>query len=1020
MYRRYRPQKFQDVIGQSHVTEPLMAALRQNRTAHAYLFSGPRGCGKTTSARILARCLNCAAGPTDTPCGECESCRELAANGGGSLDVVEMDAASHGNVEDARALVERATFAPVRDRYKIFIVDEAHMVTNQGFNALLKLVEEPPEHVKFVFATTEPEKVIPTIRSRTHHYPFRLVPPETLEEYMAGLCVEEGVEVGDGVLPLVVRAGGGSVRDSLSVLDQLIGGSDTASVSYDSAVALLGFTDSALLDEAIDAMAANDGAALFGVVERLIQSGHAPRRFVEDLLQRMRDIVILGLVGADAADVFTSVPADQLERMSAQADALGARRASEAADLVNEALSSMVGATSPRLQLELLCARLLLPSVAPAASSGAGGGYAGAGAGGGFAGGGSAGQGAGAFPGDPLSRAERQTAAEMAAQARAKFAAGRSGRQPGGAGAAGAGTTAASGLAAGYGFGAGFGGGASAPAHAGAGAAPGAVPGAVPGTQTGSAAFADSGDDWGMPVQPGSQWPDYPAPAQSSSATGGASGASASRPSADGAAGPGGAGDARASGYGGSASAGAAQAGGGTSASSGGAVRDRWDDVLAQLKNVGERAAAMFLSGNAQPGELEGGTFSLHFPNENMIGAGMRFAPVLAEAISGTLGIRAEIRCVPGAALAPKAEAAGKAANPSATPASAPAVPAESAPGASMPAASAPAVPAELALATPKAAASTPADSGDVPESEPQTEATSAPDSYADYSPFASIAHLEQARQDKESAGGEAAADPQGGSEAAASPSVDTEAQAPADDRQAAPASDAEQRTSADSRQSTADNRQAVPPAVDDWQAAAPAVDDWQAPPADDWQAPPPADDWHAAPAEPERTAPPAADWGMPPDLPSDAAGPGASSVAHQPESRGSAPLPPSTDWGTPQISESVDWGSPEPIAAADGSAAGAGTSAAPGMRRGNAEPDWASHIRSAHLGGESEAFAAAEVEPPSPAFVDDPDDVDGSSLVSEDDPMIENSRVAGLNVVLEMLGGKVIREEDGTGEEGQ
>lgn len=363
LYRRYRPQKFQDVIGQDHVTKPLMAALRGERTAHAYLFSGPRGCGKTTSARILARCLNCAQGPTDTPCGECDSCQELGTSGSGSLDVIEMDAASHGGVDDARELVERAAFAPARDRYKIFIVDEAHMVTNQGFNALLKLVEEPPDYIKFIFATTEPEKVIPTIRSRTHHYPFRLVPPELLEELMSGLCAEENVEIGAGVLPLVVRAGAGSVRDSLSVLDQLIGGSDDSAVSYESAIALLGYTDSALLDDAVDAIAAQDGKTLFDVVDRIVQSGHAPRRFVEDLLQRLRDLVILSLAGESAVDALSSVPADQLSRMQKQAENLGAARASRCADLTNEALSSMVGATSPRLQLELLCARLLLPGV---------------------------------------------------------------------------------------------------------------------------------------------------------------------------------------------------------------------------------------------------------------------------------------------------------------------------------------------------------------------------------------------------------------------------------------------------------------------------------------------------------------------------------------------------------------------------------------------------------------------------------------------------------------------------------
>ena len=350
-----------------------MAALRADRTAHAYLFSGPRGCGKTTSARILARCLNCAEAPTDTPCGVCESCRELSLGGGGSLDVVEMDAASHGGVDDARELIERAAFAPARDRYKIFIIDEAHMVSNQGFNALLKLVEEPPPHVKFVFATTEPEKVIGTIRSRTHHYPFRLVPPETLENYMAGICAEEGIEVGGGVLPLVVRAGGGSVRDSLSVLDQLMGGSEGGELDYAHAIALLGYTDGSLLDDAVEAIAARDGSTLFAVVERVVQSGHDPRRFVEDMLQRLRDLIVIALAGEGADDALVSVPRDQYQRMVNQAEHLGARGASRSADLTNEALSGMVGATSPRLQLELLCARLLLPGPeSPDASAEAG------------------------------------------------------------------------------------------------------------------------------------------------------------------------------------------------------------------------------------------------------------------------------------------------------------------------------------------------------------------------------------------------------------------------------------------------------------------------------------------------------------------------------------------------------------------------------------------------------------------------------------------------------------------------
>lgn len=370
LYRRYRPDTFDQVIGQEHVTEPLKAALRANRVTHAYLFSGPRGCGKTTSARILARCLNCAQGPTDTPCGQCESCRELATGGPGSLDVVEIDAASHGGVDDARDLRERATFAPVRDRYKIFIIDEAHMVTNQGFNALLKLVEEPPEHVKFVFATTEPERVIGTIRSRTHHYPFRLVPPDVLGPYLTGLCAEEHIGVGEGVLTLVMRAGGGSVRDTLSVLDQLMAGAIDGQVTYQTAVALLGYTDSALLDESVDALAGGDGAAAFRVVERMVESGHDPRRFVEDLLQRLRDLLIIAVAGDGARDVLADTPHDQFERMQRQAQNWGPHGLSRAAGLTDEALRAMTGATSPRLQLELLVGRILVPAPAAAPAQG--------------------------------------------------------------------------------------------------------------------------------------------------------------------------------------------------------------------------------------------------------------------------------------------------------------------------------------------------------------------------------------------------------------------------------------------------------------------------------------------------------------------------------------------------------------------------------------------------------------------------------------------------------------------------
>ena len=608
LYRRYRPDTFQQVIGQEHVTEPLMAALRANRVNHAYLFSGPRGCGKTTSARILARCLNCEQGPTDTPCGVCPSCVDLATGGSGSLDVVEIDAASHNSVEDARELRERASFAPARDTYKIFILDEAHMVTNQGFNALLKLVEEPPPHVKFIFATTEPEKVIGTIRSRTHHYPFRLVPPPVLEDYLRQLCHSEKVEVGDGVLPLVVRAGGGSVRDTLSVLDQLIGGSD-GKVNYEQAIGLLGFTDISLLDQCVDAIAARDGAACFEVVQRVVSSGHDPRRFVEDLLQRLRDLLILAVAGDQAQAALGSLPVDQLERMQVQARALGAGQLSRCADMCAAALGTMVGATSPRLQLELLMARLLVvglaqPTTAPRSLPGGGSqGVVGAQ---GQDGTGRASVGSGRTP-----EGSGREAARAALQ-RANMAIPVLAEAPSGPGVGG-------------------GVGMNVPVAPSVPAAP-SVPGSVPGT------------------------PSVPAGPSAASA---ASSAPAARSAA--AAGPATAGSATA----GSATAGSAaqtrsaaqaansaavrpaQGSGAGSSSPSELIRNRWGEVLAKVK-AASRVTNALVGANAQPGKVSGETFTLIFASPGLVRSfnSGRHPQVVAGALYEALGLRLQVQAV--------------------------------------------------------------------------------------------------------------------------------------------------------------------------------------------------------------------------------------------------------------------------------------------------------------------------------------------------------------------------------------
>ncbi|MGH3526765.1 MAG: DNA polymerase III subunit gamma and tau [Pseudonocardiaceae bacterium] len=364
LYRKYRPATFAEVVGQEHVTEPLRTALAAGRINHAYLFSGPRGCGKTSSARILARSLNCVQGPTPDPCGTCPSCIALAPEGPGSIDVVELDAASHGGVDDARDLRDRAFYAPAESRYRVFIIDEAHMVTTQGFNALLKIVEEPPEHLVFVFATTEPEKVLATIRSRTHHYPFRLLPPSTMRRLLELVCAQEGVTIEPAIYPLVIRAGGGSARDSLSVLDQLLAGAGPEGVTYARAVALLGVSDVALIDDMVSALAAQDGATVFGTIDQLVEAGHDPRRFAADLLQRFRDLVLLRVAPEPACHGLIDAPQDQLATMIVQAETLGAGSLTRFAEITHSGLVEMRGATAPRLLLELLCARMLLPAVA--------------------------------------------------------------------------------------------------------------------------------------------------------------------------------------------------------------------------------------------------------------------------------------------------------------------------------------------------------------------------------------------------------------------------------------------------------------------------------------------------------------------------------------------------------------------------------------------------------------------------------------------------------------------------------
>lgn len=682
LYRRYRPETYAEVIGQEHVTGPLQQALRNNRVNHAYLFSGPRGCGKTTSARILARCLNCEKGPTPAPCGECQSCLDLARNGPGSIDVIEIDAASHGGVDDARELREKAFFGPASSRYKIYIIDEAHMVTSAGFNALLKVVEEPPEHLKFIFATTEPEKVIGTIRSRTHHYPFRLVPPGTLRDYLAEVCEREAIPVEDGVLPLVVRAGAGSVRDSMSVMDQLLAGAGADGVTYAMATSLLGYTDGSLLDAIVDAFAASDGAAAFEVVNRVIEGGNDPRRFVADLLERLRDLVILAAVPDAAEKGLIDAPVDVIERMQAQASVFGAAELSRAADLVNEGLTEMRGATSPRLQLELICARVLLPAAfgdersvqarlekleRGALAGGLGGGPGGPGGPGGIVGGleghgpamgyvpgpdahapaagpsgpaaaraavtgrGGAGQGAApAASGAPSGPAEAEAEAE----------AGGGGQQPGAwpGGAQPAGHGGGGGQRPGAGGADSTGGaeGGGAPAASASASRPGAWPTATaPGSAQGSGR------------QPGS-WPSAAAPGQGGGAAGGSTGPAGSSGASSTSAGSGPSGPSSPSGPAGAPAAPAAPAASAPGMAQGAMqVRQMWPDILEAVKNR-RRFTWILLSQNATVTGFDGTTLQVGFSNpgarDSFVSGGSE--DVLRQALSDAIGVQWRIEAV--------------------------------------------------------------------------------------------------------------------------------------------------------------------------------------------------------------------------------------------------------------------------------------------------------------------------------------------------------------------------------------